>query len=140
MTIPGVSQKKVMFSQKTVVSFSQKKVVRFSQKKGREIFPKNQEMSENFGSICVRGGNGVPSPPRGAVMGSQVCPALRGGAVMGSQVCGAGRGRVLKLYVRGGNGVPVVTPCHSLVRGKSVNTGFLLLLLPATAIVEPYLH
>ncbi len=84
-------------------------------KKGREIFPKNQEMSENFGSICVRGGNGVPSPPRGAVMGSQVCPALRGGAVMGSQVCGAGRGRVLKLYVRGGNGVPVVTPCHSLV-------------------------
>ena len=102
MTIPGVSQKKVMFSQKTVVSFSQKKVVRFSQKKGREIFPKNQEMSENFGSICVRGGNGVPSPPRGAVMGSQVC--------------GAGRGRVLKLYVRGGNGVPVVTPCHSLIR------------------------
>ena len=87
----------------------------FFPKKGREIFPKNQEMSENFGSICVRGGNGVPSPPRGAVMGSQVCPALRGGAVMGSQVCGAGRGRVLKLYVRGGNGVPVVTPCHSLV-------------------------
>ena len=60
-------------------------------------------------SVAGRGGNRVLSPRGGAVMGSKVC-----GAVTGRQARGAGRVRVFKLYARGGSGVTVVTPRHSL--------------------------